>query len=105
MDSYVERQLSLIEEAIRSYELGVLNLNSLIQRVEALNAAIGSESLRDPLWPIISSMEEINAISLDERRAMTKEEAHKINRDIDRIRSVVGSFRRTCSSRTSNPPD
>jgi hypothetical protein len=75
MDSYIERQLSLLDQALLDYELGKLGLNSLIHRIEALKAAIGVESLRDALWPIVSSMEEINAVSLSEGRTISGNEA------------------------------
>lgn len=94
--SYVKRQLALMEQALRDYELGRLSLNSLIQTIGALEDAIGSESLRTALSPMVFTIEEINAVALDFGwTTISRKDARTVQREIDKVRSVIDTFRRT----------
>ena len=94
--SYVERQLALMERALRGYELGKLCLNSLVHTLEALDSVINSASLHDALLPMVTTIEEINAVAKDFGwRTISRRDARTIQREIEKVRSAIDAFRQT----------
>ncbi|MBS4096804.1 MAG: hypothetical protein KGZ83_08230 [Sulfuricella sp.] len=88
MDEYLTRQALLMLRQIGEYRANAFTLNSLIQRLEGLLDAVDRELWRDAIFPLIFSLEQINASVLDEQRQLTSNDNALINgllQDLEKI--------------------
>lgn len=95
MDEYLERQISVLRQLIRDYRTERLSLNALVQRIEGVSNAIGLDSWKDAIFPIILTMEQINAAALDSKHALSSENKAAIEGSLDDLEQVI--------QRLSNP--
>ncbi|GAA6121150.1 hypothetical protein [Acidovorax sp. FG27] len=82
MEEFLQRQLDLLNSFICEYKDGILPLNLFIQRMEGIVAAVDSAEFRDSTFPILLSMEQINADAIDNSRKLTDSEKDIINKSM-----------------------
>lgn len=78
MDDFLNRQLSLIRQAVVDYRNGGLGLNDLVHRVEALGNVIGGKLWEERLFEIVIDLERLNSEVIDKARELTPTELEKI---------------------------
>lgn len=94
MNIFLARQTAVLLELINDYREGALSLNKLIQRIEGVGAVIGSDIWTDLLFPLVLSMEEINAVTLNANRSLTEIEKIKIEISLLELEAVINSRNR-----------
>ncbi|WCM92983.1 hypothetical protein M5C99_22060 [Acidovorax sp. NCPPB 2350] len=77
MNDFFSRQALVLRQAINEYRDGTLDLNSLINRFEGVGSVIEDESWRNAVFPIVLSMEQINAAAINGGNDLT--EANKVS--------------------------
>lgn len=92
MNDFLSRQLSVARDYIRGYRNGDICLNSLILGVEGVGEVIGSSPWRKAVFPIVFEMEQINAVALDENRALTDAENASVESSILALEEVINYF-------------
>jgi hypothetical protein len=92
MDEFLARQFSILRELIKRYFDGALGLDALIQRIEGLGDAIGIEAWKDVVFPLLLSMEQINAVALEEKRNLTAVEKRSIEQSLTEMEALVERF-------------
>jgi hypothetical protein len=65
MDEKSERQMAVLSDLIGRYREGQFPLNALVQRMEGASNFIESLWWKDKLFPILLTLEQINAAALD----------------------------------------
>ena len=98
MNDFYDRQIALLRRLISDYRAGALNLNSLIQRIEAITAALGSAKWKDDVFPLILSMEQINAVAIESKRHLTASEQIIVE---DAVREIESLIKRTETEKNS----
>lgn len=94
MSDYIERQLLLIGQFIDEYKQGVLNLNTFIQRIEALSSVIDSENFRNSVFPVILKMEEINAVTIEYESKLSTAEENVIELALRELEQAIQHFKK-----------
>lgn len=92
MNEFLDRQLSMLRKLIGEYREGALSLNSLIQRIEGVGAAIDSPAWSDSSFSILLSMEQINAIRLDTNRSLTQSDTEEIEKHLRELEKLIGKW-------------
>ncbi len=104
MNDYVERQLLLIGQFIGEYRRGDLNLNTLIQRIEALSCVIDNEHFKNAVFPIVLKIEEINAVTLEDNSKLSANNEKIIYQSLQELEQAIQCFQRgLINSQTVNP--
>lgn len=89
MNDFFARQIAVLRRLISDYRDGVLSLNSLVQRIEGVGAVIESDVWTDEVFPLVLSMEEINAVALDANRSLTATEKAMIDSSLLELEEVI----------------
>ena len=92
MDDFLKRQLSLIHLAVVDYRNGVLSLNDLVHRVEALGNVIGGKLWEDRLFEIVVDLERVNSEIIDKARNMTPNELEKIKSVLQPLEAIAAGY-------------
>lgn len=74
MDEFLIRQIDVMHRAVADFRAGSLHLNELVQRIEAVSDFIQLDDWKERVFPVISTLEQINAVALDAKRNLTPEE-------------------------------
>jgi hypothetical protein len=61
MQEFFSRQTELLRAVIGIYRQGHISLNTLIQRIEAIGNMIATDAWKNAVFPIILSIEQVNA--------------------------------------------
>lgn len=89
MSVFFARQAGVLRQLLSDYRDGLLSLNSLVQRIEGVGAVIESDVWTDAVFPLVLSMEEINAVALDENRSLTATEKAMIDSSLLELEAVI----------------
>lgn len=79
MGGFVGWQTRLIRDAIIAYRVGNLDLNGLVQRIEAVSSVIEVDAWRDRLFAAVLVLEQVNAASINEKRCLGEEEVTDVS--------------------------
>lgn len=71
MNELFVRQVAVLRRFVSDYRGGSLDLNALIQRIEGISAVLDVDAWRDAVFPIVLSLEQVNAVALDAKRDLT----------------------------------
>jgi hypothetical protein len=92
MDELFARQVVVLRRLVSDYREGVLGLNALIQRIEAIGDVLGVEAWKDAVFPIVLSMEQVNAVALDAKRALTKADNASVENSLLKLEALIKRF-------------
>ena len=95
MDEYFNRQVSLMRRLMNDYRDGQLSLNKCIQNLEGISEAIGSESWKNSIFPIILTMEQINAVAITEHRELHDADKMLIEKSLNDLEHLIQHFEET----------
>jgi hypothetical protein len=92
MDEFQVRQTKLLRELIRGFRANSLSLDSLIQRVEGVGESLASDAWKQAVFPIVLSMEQINAATLESGREMMVAERESISESLEELERLIDRF-------------
>lgn len=69
-----------------------MQLNSLVQRIEGIGAAIDLEAWRDRVFPILLNIEQVNAATIESRRQLSASEKELVDSSLRQLESVIRDF-------------
>jgi hypothetical protein len=89
MDEKVERQIAILNELIDTYRKGRLPLNTLVQRIEGISNFIEISWWKEGLFPILLTLEQINAAALDSGDSLSERDRGDIASALDDIDTLI----------------
>lgn len=89
MDDFERRQIALMRQFVEDFKRGEVSLNILIQQIEAVIAALGSEEFAARADAFILDLEVINATLLDEDRGPTDDENQAVSEAISGFEGLL----------------
>lgn len=92
MDELFARQVVVLRRLVSDYREGVLGLNALIQRIEGIGDVLGVEAWKDAVFPIVLSMEQVNAVALDAKRALTEADKASVENSLLELDALINRF-------------
>ncbi|MGJ7609244.1 hypothetical protein ACSFA7_33265 [Variovorax sp. LT1R20] len=92
MDDFLVRQISVLRKLINDYRQKEVGLNTLIQRIEGINSALGNEAWSDSVFPIVLSLEQVNAAIVEARRGLTAAESAEVESSLLELEARIKSF-------------
>lgn len=92
MDELFARQVVVLRRLVSDYREGVLGLNALIQRIEGIGDVLGVEAWKDAVFPIVLSMEQVNAVALDAKRGLTVADKAAIENSLLELEALIRRF-------------
>lgn len=92
MNELLVRQAAILRRFISDYREGALGLHSLIQRIEGIGAVLGIEAWKDATFPIVLSMEQVNAIALDSQRGLTVADKATVENSLLELEALIRRF-------------
>jgi hypothetical protein len=88
----IVRQLALLRRSLSDYRRGDMQVNSLVQRIEGIGAAIDLEAWRERVFPILLNIEQVNAATIESRRQLTADEKKLVDNSLRQLESVIHDF-------------
>lgn len=92
MSGYTKRQLDLLVSIIAEYESDKIQLNSLVQKLDALTCAIDLDAWDDDVYRIRVALETVNAVSLDENRPLNDFEKDLISKKLQELQLLIENY-------------
>lgn len=92
MDELFARQVVVLRRLVSDYRDGVLGLDALIQRIEGIGDVLGVEAWKDAVFPIVLSMEQVNAVALDAKRGLTVADKASIENSLLELEALIRRF-------------
>lgn len=92
MNELFARQVAMLRRLIGDYREGALSLNALIQRIEGIGDVLGIEAWKDSVFPIVLTMEQVNAIALEANRRLTGEERSAVESALQDLEALISRF-------------
>ncbi|KQW56488.1 hypothetical protein [Variovorax sp. Root411] len=92
MDEFLARQFSVLQKLINDYRQKAVSLNALIQRIEGVTGVLGNHTWSDAVFPIVLSLEQVNAATLEARRELTAVEAAAVESSLLELKALIKSF-------------
>ena len=92
MDELFARQAAVLRRLVSDYREGVLGLNALIQRIEGIGDVLGIEAWKDAIFPIVLSMEQVNAAALDAKRRLTEDDKASVENSLCVLEALIARF-------------
>ena len=92
MDELFARQVVVLRGLVSDYRDGVLGLNALIQRIEGIGDVLGVEAWKDAVFPIVLSMEQVNAVALDAKWALTEADKASVENSLLELEALINRF-------------
>ena len=92
MNELFARQVVVLRQLVRDYHEGVLSLNALIQRIEGIGDVLGVEVWKDAVFPIVLSMEQVNAVALEAKRALTEVDKTSVENSLLELEALINRF-------------
>jgi hypothetical protein len=82
----------VLRRMINNYRQGMLSLNTLIQRIEGVSDLLGVEAWKVAVFPLISSMEQVNATAIDAKRDLSVVDQASILSSLVELDAVINQF-------------
>jgi len=98
MDDLFVRQIDILKGAMGDYRRGALGLNSLIQRIEGVSEMLDMPEWKDAIYPIVLSLETINAFALGANKGLTEADTISVENSLLMLEKLIGRFQ----TRTGN---
>ncbi|GKS91796.1 hypothetical protein [Acidovorax sp. SUPP2539] len=92
MDDFFSRQAFVLRQAINEYRDGTLDLNSLIHRIEGVGSVFENELWRNAVFPVILSMEQINAAAINGGNDLTEADKASIEESLIGFEGLIKDF-------------
>jgi hypothetical protein len=92
VDKFLSRQVAVLRRLIIDYKNGGLSLNTLVYRIEGINEVVALQRWKDSVFPIVLSLEQINALSLDGKRDLTQAEDISVEDSLAQLETVLERF-------------
>jgi len=92
MDELFARQVVVLRRMVSDYREGALGLNALIQRIEGISDVLGVEAWKDAVFPIVLSMEQVNAAALDAKRVLTEADKASVENSLRELEALIARF-------------
>jgi hypothetical protein len=92
MNEMIIRQMSLLRHLIADYHHGILDLNALIQRIEGIGEIINLIEWKSAIFPIILSMEQINAFVSNMKSGLTEADRVSIKNSLCELEALICRF-------------
>ena len=92
MDELFARQVVVLRRLISDYREGVLGLNALIQRIEGIGDVLGVVAWKDAVFPIVLSMEQVNAVALDAKTGLKEADKASIENRLLELEALINRF-------------
>lgn len=92
MDERFARQAAVLCRLVSDYREGVRGLNALIQRIEGIGDVLGIEAWKDAVFPIVLSMEQVNAAALDAKRRLTEDDKASVENSLRELEALIARF-------------
>ena len=92
MDELFARQAAVLRRLVSDYREGLLDLDALIQRVEGIGAVLGIEAWRGAVFPLVLSMEQVNAATIDAKRELTGAEKASVENSLRELEALINRF-------------
>jgi hypothetical protein len=92
MDEFFGRQLVVFRRLLSDYRAGALGLNALIQRIEGVGNVLGVEAWTDVTFPIVLSMEQINASVIDAKTELTEADKASVEKSLLELEALIDRF-------------
>ena len=89
MDELFVRQAAVLRQLISDYREGRLGLNALIQRVEGISDVLSVEAWKDAVFPLVLSMEQVNASAIDTKRDLTEAEKVLVEKSLLKLEALI----------------
>lgn len=89
MNDFFVRQVAILRNLIEDYHQNAINLNVLIQRIEGINGVLGNETWSDAVFPIVLSLEQVNAAALEARRGLTAAETAAVESSLLELEALI----------------
>ena len=90
MKDFFDRQIKILRQTIDDYRAGRLTLNTLIQRIQGIGDVLEDDEWKQAVFPIIWSMEQINAFALEEKQDLTEKETRSIENSLLELEEFIG---------------
>ena len=92
MNEFFARQMVILLRHLSEYRNGELSLNALIQRIESIGGVLESEAWNDAIFPIVLSIEQVNAAALDESRELTEADKAEVENSLVELKQLINRF-------------
>lgn len=92
MDELFVRQAAVLRRFVSDYREGALGLNALIQRIEGIGDVLGIDTWKDAAFPIVLSMEQVNALALDAKRGLTVADKTSVENSLLELEALIRRF-------------
>lgn len=89
MDELFARQVVVLRRLVSDYREGVLGLNALIQRIESIGDLLDVEAWKDAVFPIVLSMEQVNAVALDAKSVLTEADKASVENSLLELEALI----------------
>jgi hypothetical protein len=89
MDEFLERQRHVLLQSISEYRLGQLSLDALVKRIEGITAAVDSPTWSRSVYPVILSLEQVNAAIIETQTGLTPSNAVIVNSALDELQTLL----------------
>lgn len=77
---------------ICNYRDGALMLDTLVQRIEGISEALGISAWSEAVFPVLLSIEQVNAVALEAKRALTEEDKALVSKSLCELEALVDRF-------------
>ncbi|NVM86785.1 hypothetical protein FHT32_000408 [Variovorax sp. SG517] len=92
MDEFLKRQITVLRKLIEDYRQKSLALNALIQRIEGVNTVVANERWSNAIFPIVLSLEQVNAIVLEEKRELSVAETTEVEGSLLALEAFINDL-------------
>lgn len=92
MNEIFIRQAEALRRLISDYREEKLSLNTLIQRIEGIFEVLDNQAWKDAIFPIVLSMEQVNAFALDEKRHLTEADKSSVENSLLDLEAHINRF-------------
>ena len=92
MDELFARQAALLRRLVSDYCEGLLGLNALIQRIEGIGDVLGIDAWKDAVFPLVLSMEQVNAAAIDAKRDLTEADKASVENSLRELEALIARF-------------
>ncbi|HVO79497.1 MAG TPA: hypothetical protein VMT28_02135 [Terriglobales bacterium] len=89
MNDLLKRQLLIMQGLIEDHRAGRLALDTLIQRIEGVSNFVEIESWKDRIFPIILTLEQINAAVLNAKTTLSEVQRADVARALDDLEGLI----------------
>jgi hypothetical protein len=91
MNDSTDRHFTLMRRFIDQYRQGLLSLDSLIKKIDALSSAIDIEEWKEKMFSFLSEIEQVNAAAINAKARLTEKETDEIENLLIEFEKLIGS--------------